>query len=86
MRILHIIKSSKDRLAYDMVLRQQENQDREVVVLLIHDAVYTPPEGEMELCACRDDVEARGIESTARLVDYDEIVELLLESESVVCW
>lgn len=86
MRILHIIKKPNDRVAYDMVLKQQESTDRQVVVLLIHDAVYTPPPGAMELCACRDDVEARGIESTARLVGYDEMVELLLKSESVVCW
>jgi len=86
MSILHIIKRPNDRLAFDMALKQKEQQGREVVVLLIHDAVYTPPRGEMELCACRDDVEARGIESTARLVGYDEIVELLLKSESVVCW
>ena len=86
MSILHIIKRPNDRLAYDMVLKQQTRQGREVVVLLMHDAVYTPPQGDMEVWACRDDVEARGIESAAKLIGYDEIVELLLKSESTVCW
>ncbi|MDX1763077.1 MAG: DsrH/TusB family sulfur metabolism protein [bacterium] len=86
MSILHIIKRPNDRFAYEMVLNQQECQGRAVAVLLLHDAVYTPPQGNMEVWACRDDVEARGIESAAKLIGYDEIVKLLLKAESTVCW
>jgi len=84
-KILHVLKSSEDSYACGAARGQQE-QGADVSVLLLHDAVLTPPEGIPKVYACRDDVEARGSIFNGQSVNYDEIVSLLLEADSVICW
>ncbi len=86
MKILHIIKKTHDLAAYETALRQAEDDQQEVSILLLHDAVYTPPKNYPGLFSCRDDVEARGIKCPGTAVSYEEIVNLLVESDSVVSW
>ena len=86
MKILHIIKKPHDLFAYDMAEKQAENDTQEVSILLMHDAVYTPPKNHTRLFICRDDMEARGLECPGTSVSYEDIVNLLLESNSVVSW
>jgi len=84
-KILHVLKSRKDPYACETLRRQQE-KGADVSVLLLHDAVLAPPEGVEKIYVCRDDVEARGGAWVGRSVDYDAIVSLLLEADSVICW
>jgi sulfur relay protein TusB/DsrH len=86
MKTLHIVRNPNDHFAYGVVSKERARGQKEVSLLLMHDAVYTPPPEHARLFACRDDVEARGVKSPARLVNYEEIVELLLDSESVCSW
>ncbi len=69
-----------------MAEKQRKNDQQEISILLMHDAVYTPPTNLTRLFYCQDDVEARGIECTGKLVNYDEIVNLLIENDSIVSW
>jgi sulfur relay protein TusB/DsrH len=85
-KILHVIKNTNDRYAYETCLRQNEEKGAAISVLLLHDAVFTPPEGVESLYACRDDAEARGTKNAGRLVTYEEIVEMLLRADTVICW
>jgi len=84
-KILHVLKSGHDPDALE-ILRQQAKDGAEVSVLLLHDAVRTPMEGIERVYACRDDVEARGGTPQGEIVDYDAIIPLLLEAETVICW
>lgn len=87
MKALHIIKNTDDVYAWAAVSRQRETGHGHVSVLLLHDAVFTPvPEGLDGVFACRDDAAARGVRTQALLVGYEEIVKMLLEADSVVCW
>lgn len=84
--ILHIIKKANDSYAWQTASRKKGKGDRKVAVLLIQDGVYSPTHGEMEVFACREDVTMRGAKTKARLVSYEEIVEMLADADSVVCW
>jgi sulfur relay protein TusB/DsrH len=87
MKILHIIKKTTDTYAWDTVGRQRKKSGEQVGVLLLHDAVFTqlPEEGSW-VFACREDVTARGIDTVATLVGYENIVEMILDADSVICW
>jgi sulfur transfer complex TusBCD TusB component (DsrH family) len=69
-----------------MAKKQTLENEHEVSILLMHDAVYTPPENHFTLFSCQDDVEARGIDCPGTSVSYQDIVNLLLENDSIVSW
>jgi len=85
-KILHVIKTLDDRYAYEMASRQREEEGHSVGILLLQDAVLTPPVDASGLFACREDVEARGGPCPGRAVGYEEIVRMLLEYDTVICW
>ena len=86
MKTLHIIKKTNDIYAWRTAFRQRGKRETQVSVLLIHDAVFDPIEDDTDVFACQDDVMARGVKTKASLVDYEEIVRMLLDTDSVVCW
>ena len=87
MKVLHIIKKTNDTYAWEAASRQRGKKDGQVFVLLLHDAVLAQSPGDADgVFACRDDVAARGVQTQAPLVGYEEIVKMLLEADSVVCW
>lgn len=85
-KILHIIKNIDDTYAWQTAVRQQKKGGNQVIILLIHDAVFNTVQDDTEVFACQDDVMARGVETKASLVDYEEIVKMLLDADSVVSW
>ncbi len=86
MKILHIIKKIDDTYAWQTAAQQQKKEENQVIILLIHDAVFNTVQDDTEVFACQDDVMARGVETKASLVDYEEIVKMLLDADSVVSW
>ena len=85
-KILHIIKKINDTYAWQTASRQRRNEGNRVIILLLQDGVFNPIQGDMEVFACQDDVAARGVRTKASLVGYEEIVGMLLDADSVVCW
>ncbi len=85
-KILHIIKQTNDTYAWQTARRQQKKKGNRVMVLLLHDAVFGPMRDDMEIFSCRDDVVARGVKTNGSLVGYEEIVKMLLEADTTVCW
>ncbi|MBI2955046.1 MAG: hypothetical protein HYY30_12075 [Chloroflexi bacterium] len=85
MRVLHIVRERKDSWPAELAARQRE-QGNEVAVLLMHDAVLAAPPAGIKTYACRDDVVARAVETTAESVDYDAIVRLIFAYDSVSWW
>ena len=86
MKILHVMRNTGDAFAWQTIGRQIEKKENRVSVLLLHDAVFSAIQKGGEVYACRDDVESRGVNTSASLVGYPEIVTMLLETDSVVCW
>ena len=86
MRTLHIIKETNDRYAWQTALKQQKKNPDRITILLLQDAVFTPIEGDFEVFACREDVVSRGVKTAATRTDYEEIVRMLMDADSVVCW
>ncbi len=86
MRILHIVKTKHDTLAFSIAKEQALSND--VSILLLHDAVLID-KGKLnglKAFACKDDVLARGIETQYQLLDYPEIVNLIFDNEKVISW
>ncbi len=86
MRILHIVKTKYDTLAFSMAKEQALSND--VSTLLLHDAVLID-KGKLnglKVFAGKDDVLARGIETQCQLLNYQEIVSLIFDNEKVISW
>ena len=86
MKILYILRTPGDGLPLSLVPPLQGRGD-EVSVLLIHDAVYAPAPTGVKVFACHDDLKARGIEPQGvELLDYQGILNLVLQHDSVTVW
>ena len=82
MRTLHIVDNLDDDLPHRLLAQAREG---EATVLLIHDAVLRDCGGG-RVYACKADVEARGAATSHQLLDYDGILDLILEHDKVICW
>ena len=85
-KILHIIKKPDDSSAWQTAIRQRDKKGNQVRVLLIQDAVFNPIRDDVEVFACQDDVIVRGVKTEASLVGYRDIVKMLQDADSIVCW
>lgn len=65
---------------------RNEQQQRAVAVLLLQDGVLTKGNFGNETYACQEDLDARGINSPHRAVDYDAIARLIAEHDRVITW
>lgn len=88
MKILHVIKEKDHYLALSTALGQREDSSNDITLLLIHDAVLTREDSlkGLKVLALKDDAEARGTKPTYPLVDYQEMLKLIFDSEKVICW
>ena len=82
------------------LVRQLQNEGQDVAILFVGDGVYSLVEGSasssilqpmapsLGLLGCKNDVESRGIAGKVTtepsIVDYDKIVELIMEEYSRV--
>ena len=84
MKVLHIIRREWDQLTQEIM-----NHNRaagEVSVLLVQDGVLAKLNGDGEIFASINDVEARGICVPHKLVDYPAICQLIIEHDKVIVW
>ncbi len=93
-KILHIIREKDHTLAASAV-RDQAGllpASENLTVLLIHDAVLSAEGSLKELGAgvsvimLKDDAAARGVNPPYPTVDYNGMLELIFDSEKVICW
>jgi len=82
--ILHILRTLRDESAWQIIRTQHDMQA--VAVLLIHDAVLTPPPLDVTMYACEADVMARGITSPLPRLSYEQIVDLIFACHRVMVW
>ncbi|HUW67856.1 MAG TPA: DsrH/TusB family sulfur metabolism protein [Candidatus Nanoarchaeia archaeon] len=84
--ILHIIKRHGDDIALDIIREQLKFGS--VSVLLMQDGVLDCDKLGLDITtyASKSDVVARGIKTWIELLDYDGIVDLIFNSEKVICW
>ncbi len=85
MKIVHILRDPHNTYAIETIT--SHGIDNEVEAILIHDAVYLKIScAGIKTYACKNDAEARGIETGWDTLDYEEIVKKVLESDIVTCW
>jgi len=82
-KILHILKKKEDRFPLDII--QKEAGSNEVTVLLIQGAVDLNLNGsEAEVFVLSDDAE--GSKSAYPRVGYKEMLDFILNADTVVTW
>ena len=84
MKTLHIIRNIDDKLAQEMIHHDSAKED--VAVLLIQDGVLSNLQVTGDIYASVNDVEARGLNTTYRLVDYSSICQLIIDHDRVIVW
>jgi sulfur relay protein TusB/DsrH len=83
MKILHIIRNPNEETSFEIAGSQ--NQEHEVAILLLHDAVYAILDVQVKVYACEADARARCV-TKHECVDYRRIVQMLFEYDKVVSW
>ena len=84
MKTLHIIRKAGDKLAQEVI--NHESDKRGVTVLLIQDGVFSSLQGAGDIYASVHDVEARGLNTSYKLVDYSSICQLIIDHDKVIVW
>jgi len=83
-KTLHIIRKIGDKLAQEVI--DHESAKGDVSVLLIQDGVLSSLYGAGDVYASVNDVEARGLNTSFKLVDYSTICQLIIDHEKVIVW
>ncbi|OGW44827.1 MAG: hypothetical protein A2132_04055 [Nitrospirae bacterium RBG_16_43_11] len=83
-KTLHIIRNIDDKLAQEMI--HHDSAKGSVSVLLIQDGVLSRLHGVGDIYASVYDVEARGLNTSYKLVDYSSICQLIIDHEKVIVW
>ena len=83
-KTLHIIRKIGDKLAQEVI--DHESAKGDVSVLLIQDGVLSRLYGAGDVYASVNDVEARGLNTSFKLVDYSTICQLIIDHEKVIVW
>lgn len=85
MKLVHILRDPHNKYAIETIT--SHGIDNETELILIHDAVYLKIScAGVKTYACKNDVEARGIESNWETLDYNDIIKKIFGSDSVTCW
>ena len=84
MKTLHIIRKAGDKLAQEVI--DHESAKGDVSVLLIQDGVLSRLYWPGDVYDSVSDVEARGLNTSYKLVDYSTICQLIIDHEKVIVW
>ena len=84
MKVLHIIRKGADPLVQEII--DQHRTKGDVSILLIQDGVLAKLEDQGEIYASINDVRARGLDVSCKLVDYPAICEMVIGHDKVVVW
>ncbi len=80
MKTFHILRGATGQSRPDVVRPAQDS------ILLLQDAVYLSAPQKVRTYACLEDVRGRGVQTTAEVVDYRRIIQLITEHDRVVVW
>ena len=84
MKVLHIIRRAGDPLVQEIIDQYRTKGD--VSILLIQDGVLSKLENNGEIYASINDVRARGVDVSYKLVDYPSMCEMMIGHDKVIVW
>ena len=84
MKILHVVREISDGRALETA--RSHASEHEVTLLLLQDAVLGHFPWDGEVYVCREDLEARGAQSTAKEVEYKDIIRMVFGHDRVIMW
>lgn len=94
MPIVHLLRDWKNTFALEQIKYFVETERKPVNIILIQDGVQAPPFEDFEIAknpwvtviVCREDIEARGVNTAYSIVAHDEIAMRLRNAERVYIW
>lgn len=84
MKLLHIIREMGDKRAFETA--RAHAAEHQVTLVLLQDAVLSQVPWDGVVCACREDVEARGVKTEYKEVEYRELVGMIFGHDRVIMW
>ncbi|MDO8688927.1 MAG: hypothetical protein Q7R39_02775 [Dehalococcoidia bacterium] len=84
MKILHVIREIDDKRAFETA--RAHAAEHQVTLVLLQDAVLSRFPWDGEVCAGREDLEARGGRTGVREVEYRELVGMIFGHDRVIMW
>ena len=82
--VLHILTHADSAAAWDAI--ESESKDRLVTVVLLQEAVLSPPRDYVTVVASRADWEKHGAVHPHKTVDFVGILQLIDEHEEIRRW
>ena len=82
--VLHILTHADSAAAWDAI--ESESKDRLVTVVLLQEAVLSPPRDHVTVVASRADWEKHGAVHPHKTVDFVGILQLIDEHEEIRRW
>jgi len=84
MKILHVVRTLKESLPFDLALRSKEPYRHGI--LLIQEGVYHKGPFPQNCFISALDLEARGISSALPLLNDDAICKMIVEYDRTIVW
>lgn len=84
MQTLHVVRTLKERLPFDLALRSKEHYCHGI--LLIQEGVYFKGPFPQNCFISASDLEARGICSSLPLLNDDAICKMIVEYDRTIIW
>ena len=88
MKILHLVRRTDDPYAMEMVAAQDASESpvHDVRVAFLQDGVYRPTAPVKTRVVVEEDCLARGVEPDAEHITYEQLVDLIFDSDRVISW
>lgn len=84
MKILHMVREIDDKRAFETA--RAHAAEHEVTLVLLQDAVLSRFPWDGEVYASREDLEARGLKTGAKELEYGELIGMIFGHDRVIMW
>jgi sulfur transfer complex TusBCD TusB component (DsrH family) len=86
-KLLHILKNSSDSNARAVIEALSRTHSSEMKVVLIQDGINLRPDWKAETYILKNELPLPDrLPSGIKVIDDAELVDLMFEADSVVCW
>ncbi|MFQ5456176.1 MAG: DsrH/TusB family sulfur metabolism protein [Nitrospirota bacterium] len=84
MDTLHIIREPDEKTVLEII--EGEARNKKISILLVQDGVFADLDIPVNIYVNSEDIEARGIDTGYKEVDYEGIRKLIINHKRVIVW
>lgn len=86
MKLLHLIRKADDHYPAKIIAEHLADPQHEVRIVFLQDAVLRPTPFDAERFALDEDCAARGVSSGIPTISYDDLTDMIFDSDRVLSW